>query len=438
MSAIFQLFKALLGDPNKPQATRILIALTVGLAVGAVCAGYAPGPGIAVADVLQYVGQAWLNGLQMTIVPLVVALLITGVTATAEAAQAGRLAGRAISLYVGVLILSATAAAILTPLFLQLWPMPAESAQSLRAALVGAEKVGEVPPLGPFLAAVIPSNIVKAAVENAFLSLIIFSLIFAFAITRVPAEAGKLLVSFFAAIRDVMLVVINWVLWIGPIGVGALAFVVGAKAGTGAFGALLHYILIVAGVGFVVTLFAYPVAVFGGRLKLGRYVRAALPSQAVALSTQSSLATLPVMIEGAGKLGVPVAVSGVTLPLAVAIFRATGPAMNFAVAIYVASWFGVPLSVPTLAVGVVVATLTSLGSVSLPGTVSYVSAIAPVSSAIGAPVAPLGLLVAVETIPDIMRTVGNVTWDLATSSWLSRHTRNVPLDEADEIVRDGV
>ncbi|RYY27384.1 MAG: dicarboxylate/amino acid:cation symporter [Sphingomonadales bacterium] len=436
MSLIFRFFKILLGDPNKPQALRILIALTAGLSVGALFAGYAPERGVALADYVQPIGHAWLNALQMTIVPLVVALLITGVTATAEAAQAGRLAGRAIALYVAVLALSAAAAAILTPLFLQIWPMPQESAASLRAALTGANKVGEVPPLGEFLAAIIPSNVVKAAVDNAFLSLIIFSLIFAFAITHVIDEARQLLVRFFAAIRDVMLVVINWVLWIGPIGVGALALVVGAKAGTGAFGALLHYIVIVSAVGFVVALFAYPVAVFGGRVKLGRYARAAAPSQAVAMSTQSSLATLPVMIEGASKLGVPVAVSGVTLPLAVAIFRATGPAMNFAVAIYVATWFGIPLGIPTLVVGTIVATLTSLGSVSLPGTVSYVSAIAPVSSAIGAPIAPLGLLVAVETIPDIMRTVGNVTWDLAASVWLSRHTRNVPLDEADAMLRE--
>jgi len=219
----------------------------------------------------------------------------------------------------------------------------------------------------------------------------------------------------------------------------ALALVVGAKAGTGAFGALIHYILIVAGVGLVITIFAYPVAIFGGRVRFARYVRAALPSQAVALSTQSSLATLPVMIEGASDLDVPVAVSGVTLPLAVAIFRATGPAMNFAVAIYVATWFGVPLSPATLAVGTIVAALTSLGSVSLPGTVSYVSAIAPVAATIGAPVAPLGLLVAVETIPDIMRTVGNVTWDLAATTWLSRRADKVPLDEADAIVKhDGL
>jgi Na+/H+-dicarboxylate symporter len=417
------------------QPTRILLSLIAGLIVGALFAGYAPQTGLAVADVAQPIGQAWLNGLQMTIVPLVVALLITGVTATAEAARAGRLAGRAIALYVTVLFLSAAAAGVLTPLFLQIWPLPQESAASLRAALVGAEKIGPVPPLGEFFAAIIPANIVKAAAENAFLSLIIFSLLFAFAITRIGEEQRKLLVGFFAAIRDAMLVVIDWVLWIAPVGVFALALVVGAKAGTGAFGALIHYILIVAGVGFVVTLFAYPVAILGGRVSFGRYTRAALPSQAVALSTQSSLATLPVMIEGASDLRVPVAVSGVTLPLAVAIFRATGPAMNFAVAIYVATWFGVPLSPATLMVGTIVAALTSLGSVSLPGTVSYVSAIAPVAATIGAPVAPLGLLVAVETLPDIMRTVGNVTWDLAATTWLSRRADKVPLDEADVMLQ---
>ncbi|MCD2323437.1 dicarboxylate/amino acid:cation symporter [Sphingomonas sp. IC-56] len=416
------------------QPTRILLSLLAGLAVGALLAAYSPQGALTAATWAQPVGQAWLNGLQMTIVPLVVALLITGVTATAEAAQAGRLAGRAIALYVMLLFLSAVTAALLTPLFLQIAPLPQESAASLRAALSGAEKIGPVPPLGEFLAAVVPANIVKAAGENAFLSLIIFALIFAFAITRVGHEARTLLTSFFVAVRDVMLVVINWVLWIGPVGVFALALVVGAKAGTGAFGALLHYILIVASVGLVITLLAYPAAVIGGRIGLGRYVRAALPSQAVAISTQSSLATLPVMIEGAATVGVPVAVSGVTMPLAVAIFRATGPAMNFAVAIYVATWFGVPLHATTLAVGAVVATLTSLGSVSLPGTVSYVSAISPVAATIGAPITPLGLLVAVETLPDIMRTVGNVTWDLATTIWLSRGAGDVPRDDADEIV----
>jgi Na+/H+-dicarboxylate symporter len=402
------------------QATRILLSLIIGLAAGIALAAFAPGSVGPVITVAQPIGSAWLNALQMTIVPLVVSLLITGVAATAEAAQAGRLAGRAIALYVALLALSATAAALLTPLLLALFPIPADSAASLRAAIPGLHAMSAAPPLGEFLAAIIPTNIVKAAAENAFISLIIFALIFAFAMTRIDAKGRALLTAFFTAVRDAMLVVIEWILWIAPVGVSALALVVGARAGTGAFGALVHYILIVAGVGVIVSLAAYPIAVFGGRVRIGDYARAALPSQAVAISTQSSIASLPSMVEGASALGVPVATSGITLPLAVAIFRATGPAMNLAVAIYVAFWFGVPLSPAVLAVGVVVATLTSLGSVSLPGTISYVSAIAPIAAAIGAPVAPLGLLVAVETIPDIIRTLGNVMMDLATTVTLSR------------------
>ena len=405
------------------QASRILISLIVGLIAGIALAALAPqavDPTIAVA---QPIGTAWLNALQMTIVPLVVALLITGVAATAHAAQAGRLAGRAIALYVTMLGASALAAAILTPLFLRIVPIPVESAASLRAALSGIAAVPPAPPLGTFLAGIVPNNVVKAASENAFLSLILFALVFAFAMTRIDRHGRDLLTGFFTAVRDTMLVVIEWILWIAPVGVFALAIVVGARAGTGAFGALIHYIVCVCTVGILVSLAAYPIAVFGGRTGLRDYARAVLPSQAVAISTQSSIASLPAMIEGATTLGVPIATSGVTLPLAVAIFRATGPAMNFAVAIYVAQWFGVTLSPATLAIGVVVAALTSLGSVSLPGTISYVSAIAPIASAIGAPVAPLGLLVAVETIPDIIRTVGNVMMDLATTLTLSRRGR---------------
>lgn len=405
------------------QASRILVSLLAGLFAGIALASFVPTSVPGVTAVAEPIGTAWLHGLQMTIVPLVVSLLVTGVAATAEAAKAGRLAGRAIALYVTLLFVSASIAALLTPLFLTLVPLPATSAAALRAALSQVGTIPPVPPLGEFFAGIVPTNIVKASANDAFLSVIIFTLVFAFAMARIASDDRALLVRFFTALRDTMLVVIDWILWIAPLGVFALALVVGARAGTGAFGALVHYILTVVAVGFAVLLLAYPLALFGARVAPGAFVRAALPSQAVAISTQSSLASLPAMLEGARALGVPVATAGVTLPLAVAIFRATGPAMNLAVAIYVATWFGVPLSPATLAIGVVVATLTSLGSVSLPGTVSYVSAIAPIAGTIGAPLAPLGLLVAVETIPDIMRTVGNVTMDLATTALLGRGSR---------------
>jgi Na+/H+-dicarboxylate symporter len=185
----------------------------------------------------------------------------------------------------------------------------------------------------------------------------------------------------------------------------------------------------VSAVGIAVSVLgAVPLALLGARIGIGRFARAALPAQAVAISTQSSLASLPAMLKGAGVLGVPVSTAGLTLPIAVAIFRWTGPAMNLGVAIYVARWFGVALTPGTIAAAVVVAALTSLGSVSLPGQISFVSAIAPIAAVLGVPIAPLGLLVAVETIPDIFRTLGNVTMDLAAVATVSRSSDD-PLPE---------
>jgi Na+/H+-dicarboxylate symporter len=108
--------------------------------------------------------------------------------------------------------------------------------------------------------------------------------------------------------------------------------------------------------------------------------------------------------------------------MAVAIFRATGPAMNLAVAIYVAHWMGIELTPWALAAGVAAAATTTLGAVSLPGTITFVSSIAPICLAMGLPVEPLALLLAVETFPDIMRTLGNVTMDMAVTTTVSERS----------------
>lgn len=380
--------------------------------------------------IAEPIGTAWLNGLQMTIVPLVVSLIVLGIAQTADAARAGKLAGRAMALYIGVLWTSTVMAAFMTPLLLRIFPIDPHAAAALKSALVDLAPVGNVPSFSMVLAAMVPSNPVTAAANNAFLPLVVFTLAFAFAIVRLKAESRMVLVNVFQGIADAMLIVIGWVLALAPIGVAALSFEVGAKAGTAAFGALLHYVLIVAGIGMIVWACAYPLAIFGGRVSLGRFLKASAPSQVVAISTQSSLASLPAMLEGAEELGVHTDVSGITLPLAVAIFRATGPAMNLAVAIYVAVWFGVPLTAGNMVAGVIVAAVTTMGAVSLPGSISYISSIAPIAAAMGVPIAPLGLLVAIETFPDLVRTLGNVTMDLATTTALA--ARAVPAATVEE------
>ncbi|MDB5704870.1 MAG: cation:dicarboxylase symporter family transporter [Sphingomonas bacterium] len=437
------------------QATRILSALALGLALGIGLAAW----NVSIADIaialgirrfsawntstadigvlfLQPIGTAWLNALQMTVVPLVVALLVTGVAATAEAARAGRIAGRALGLFIVLLWFFSIMAGVLTPLLLGWFPLPAEAATALRAALSTTQPVGDIPPFSDFIASIVPTNPIAAAANNAFLPLIVFTMVFAFALTRLPAEPRQLLTNFFQAIADVMLVVIGWILWLAPLGVFALAYVVSARAGTAALGALLHYVMIVSSIGIIVWIASFPIGAIGGRVGLPRFIRATVPAQAVAISTQSSLASLPAMLRGAEGLGVPVATSGVILPLAVAIFRVTGPPMNLAVAIYVAYWFGIPLGPTQLAAGIAVAAITTLGAVSLPGQISYVTSIAPICIAMGVPIAPLGLLVAVETIPDIFRTLGNVTMDLATTVSVSARSGAVVETEADLLLRD--
>lgn len=421
------------------QATRILAALVAGLLLGILTAraDFAP-QAILIADPI---GGLWLDALRMTIVPLIVALLINGITASAEAARSGRLAGRTVILFMVVLWTGAIMSVFLTPLLLQLFPMDPEAGAALKSALsASADKVGEIPTFGQFVRSFIPTNPVAAAANDQILPLLVFTTVFAFAMTRLPEEPRKHLTLFFRAVADAMLVIVNWVLWLAPIGVFALAYVVGAKAGAAAFGALLHYILIVSAVGCVVWFAAWPLAMAGGGFGFLAFSRAVGPAHAVAISTQSSLASLPAMLRGAEKLGVPVAASGVTLPLAVALFRATGPAMNLAVAIYVAHWFGIELTPMQMAAGVAVAATTTLGSISLPGSISFISAIAPICIAMGVPIEPLVILIAVETLPDIVRTTGNVAMDVATTSTVAKRTgfdETEPVTEQDRLLSEG-
>jgi Na+/H+-dicarboxylate symporter len=401
------------------QAARILTGLVAGLALGVLLAAQAPETAIAGIAWAEPVGTAWLNALRMTIVPLVVALLVTGVAQTAEAARAGRIATRSILLFIVILWTSSALGTGVTLALLDWFPLPDTAAAALRATFGQAGPTAEVPPFTQFLVGIVPTNPVAAAANDQFLPLILFTLVFAFALTRLSGDPRQLLVRLFQGLADTMLIVIRWVLWLGPLGVFALGYVVGARAGTAAFGALIHYVLIVMAVGMVVWVFAYPLAMLGGRVPLGRFLRATAPAQAVAISTQSSLASLPAMLRGSEEAGVPVATSGVVLPMAVALFRATGPAMNVAVAVYVAHVFGVHLGAGQIAAGIAAGAITTMGAASLPGQISFVSSIAPIGIAMGVPVEPLALLVAVETFPDLVRTLGNVTMNLAVTSVIS-------------------
>lgn len=396
----------------KVPALLTFLALLLGFVIGTVFrgqAGFAP-----IEAAAGELGSLWLKLLQLTILPLVIGLVVTGISQTLAAAGGGRLARRAVLMFVAVLLFAGTMSAILVPLLLELFPIPAGAVAALSGG--GATDPGKVPGFAEILEAMVPSNIFSAAANGAMLPVVIFAALFALACTRIAEAPRRSLLTFFEGLAMAMMVIVGWVLMLAPIGVLGLAISLGAKTGADAIGGLAHYIVIVSAAGLVVLLASVAIALVIGRRPLGAFAKAMLPVYAVAISTQSSLASLPAMLAASRKLGVRESTADFVLPLAVAIFRATSPAMNMGVAIYAAYLTGTPLSPWALGAGVLVAFLVSLSSVSLPGTLSFVVSVGPIAMAMGVPIEPLALLVAVEMLPDIMRTLGNVTADVAVTA----------------------
>lgn len=406
-----------------PKPWLVLAALVVGLVLGILSSHWAEPLRGAVESVASIVGGLWLDALEMTVIPLIIGLLVTGIAESAEAARGGRIAGRAVLWIVILSTLSAVIGMALMLLLLRLVPLSASSIGALREAMSAAQPIQAQAASGSvagFFKSLVPQNIFSAAANADILPLVVFAVLFALAASRIARARRAVLVDFFVGLTDAFLVIIGWVLWLAPIGVLALAFGLGAAAGGAAFAALVHYIALVAGIGVVITLSAYPLAVLVGRIPLARFSRALMPPEGIAISTRSSLACLPAMLTSARQLGVRDEVADVSLPIAVALFRGTGPAMNVAVAVYVAYAVGLHPGPGAILAATLIGAVMSYPAISLPGEISYISSIAPIAIALGAPIAPLGLLVAVEMIPDIVRTLGNVSMDVALATVVNR------------------
>ncbi len=414
-------------EPRKSAGYRAywaLAALVLGLIAGSLS------PRLGAHDALigsaSFVGTLWLNALKMTVIPLVVALLVVGISKSAEAAHAGRIAGRSVIWIAIICTVSAVFGALMILLLTKLFPLPRETAAGLQTALAGIESKApaSLPGIAEFFKGVIPDNVVSAAANGDILPLVVFSVLFALALGYIAETGRRAVVTLFEAIADALLVIIEWVLWIAPLGVFALALVVGSAAGGAAFAGLGHYIILISVIGIIVAVVAYPIAIFGGGIRASVFMRAIIAPEAVAISTRSSLACLPAMLSASRAMGIREEVADVSLPIAVALFRATGPAMNVAVPFYIAHWLGLHPSLAQMIAATAVGAVMSYGAVSLPGEVTYISSIAPIALALGVPIAPLALLVAVEMVPDIFRTIGNVTMDVALAALVNRSPKS--------------
>ncbi|MDO8901207.1 MAG: cation:dicarboxylase symporter family transporter [Phenylobacterium sp.] len=395
----------------------VLAALVGGLVLGAAIHATESPVLTTGAETFEAVGALWLNALRMTIVPLVFSLLVTGVASAADAAATGRLAARSFMIFAAVLVVAALYGAGAMNGLLALWPIDPAGAAALTSAAQAGEVVATPTGFREWLPTLAPANPVRAAAEDAILQIVVFGLVFGFAVTRLRHDLRAPLIAFFRAISETMIIIVRWVLVAAPLGVFALALGIGLRTGLDAAGVLTQYVVMVSAVTIGVLIIPYAlVAVLRGR-DLGRFARACAPVQVLAFSTQSSLACLPAMVERTrDELGASARVTGVVLPLAVAVFRMTSPVANLAVAFFIVRLYGLEPGGGQIAAAIAVSLAVSVGAVGLPGQISFFASMAPICLALGAPLEILAILLAVEVIPDIFRTVGNITADMAVAA----------------------
>lgn len=389
--------------------TRVLAALLLGLAAGILLATVAPPEWRVVAAWLEPIGAIWTRALQMTVLPLVVTLLFTGILT--GGAGIGSLGVRGVVLFAVLLGLVAMATVTVAPMIFAKVPIDPLAAAALREGTV--LPAAEVPSVRDWLVGLVPSNVVAAGASGAMLPIIVATLLFGAAAARLPTEHREVLERGASAVCAMTLVVVRWCLAVAPIGVFALAVPLAVRLGVSALGAVGAYIGITAGLSLVVIVALYPLVWVRG-VRIADFIKASGPGQSIAVSARSSLAALPAMIEGAAGLGLSQRVVGFFLPFSSSLFR-LGAAIAIPVGVcFVALLYGVSLGPAEYVTIAFLAVLLSFSVPGIPG--GSILIMAPVLLAVGAPIEGVGILLGVDTIPDMFRTTTNVTGTMAAAT----------------------
>ena len=404
------------------ESTRVLVSIAAAAAGGTIIAASGSAQLLAAADAVAPVGTLWVNAIRMTVIPLVISLVITGVASATSTKGVGRISGRTLVVFLLLLLGTALVVVPLTSLVFSLLPpdtgtrppLPAGAAEAA-GQLTGAQSQS----FGTWLTSLIPSNPVAAAANGAMLPLIIFTMLLALAISRSPVAARAALVGFFEAFGDAMLVLVCWIVMLAPIGVFGLVLPLAARAGGALAGAIGFYIVAYSALSLLMSALLYPVVAIFARIPMRQFARAALPAQLIAFSSSSSMASLPALVESAERgLGLPSRISGFVLPLAVSLFKLASPVSWTVGALFVAWFYGVPLHAKELVTIAFAAVFLASAAPGIPRGAFIM--LAPLFLAIGLPVEGIGILLAVDALPDTFATVLNVTGNLAATALVAR------------------
>jgi Na+/H+-dicarboxylate symporter len=290
-------------------------------------------------------------------------------------------------------------------------------------ALIGnasGQTAPNIPSITEWVVSVVPTNPVKAAADGAMLPLVVFALVFALALLKITPDRRDAVLMFFSGVGDAMLAIVSVIIGLAPIGVFALMVPVASRTRIAAAGALGYYVAVTVVAQVLLILLLYPVVALVGRVPILGFARAVFPAQAVAISSSSSLASLPALIDGSERgLGLPSNVTSVVLPLAVSTFKLATPVIWLVAAFFLARLYGVRLAPTQLLVISLTGILTSFSVPGVPH--GWLLVISPLVVTMGIPAEGIGLLIAVDAIPDIFATALNVTGDMVAAAGVSRN-----------------
>ena len=400
-------------------SARILLGLALGLIGGIGFSLLDASSASKLPSMVEPIGALWVNAIRMTVIPLLMALMITAIAGQENTGLVAQLGGKTMALFISMIVASSFFSFLVAPPLIAMLNIDPEASRRLLES-TAIENVGsnELPPFRDWLIALIPINPIRAAADNAVLPLMIFTGLFSMALLQIGDEQREHVVAFFSAIKETMFVLIAWIMTLAPIGIFALVFPLAATLGVSAINVLGSFIVIVCALITAFTLALYPLAVYIGEIKLRDFARALAPAQIIGFSTRSSLAALPPCFAATETLGISNKVSGVVLPIAVTLFKFASPIGRTAGTYFVASLYGIDLTNYELFIIAAAIGLFSFYSPAIPS--GGLLIMAPVYISLGLPVQGIGILIAVDPIVDMFITAANVSANVTVAAILSK------------------
>ena len=366
-------------------------------------------------------GIIFVNLLKLIAVPLVFASLIKGVASLSDISRLSRIGGKTIGIYLASTVIAVTLGLLLVNTVQpgnsfsekKRIELKKEYASKADAKINTAINVKDEGPL-QFIMDIVPSNFIAATSNNRnMLQVIFFAILFGIAMIMLPNDKTTYVKGFFDGVNDIILQIVDIIMRTAPYGVFALlgGLVVDFGGSVDLFVALgLYSLTVIIGLLIMITL-VYPIILrLFTKVTYINFFKGIMPAQMLAFSTSSSAATLPVTMERCeDHLGVSEEVSSFVLPLGATI-NVDGTSLYQAVAaVFIAQTFGYDLDLAAQLTIVLTATLASIGAAAVPGAGMVMLVI--VLSAIGIDPEGIALIVAVDRILDMIRTVVNVTGD---------------------------